>query len=279
MANHALGSNPPNAPIDITTHGSDWLWAAFALMALADLGMIAWSFAKPRGTRAFHHIAIVILTIASLDYFAMASDLGSTPIMTEFRLDGPRAIWYSRYIDYTLTWPLLTTTLLLTTGVPLSELLITNFAAVFMAVSYLVGALVQSQYKWGFFTFATATLFYVWYHVLVPSSSVAGAEIKSGYRMHAGLLSFIWMLYPICWGLSEGGNVISPTSEMIFYGVLDIIMKPLFLYAYVAKVGSIDYGTWGFQSGKASHFGTAAPIVSDKEQRMRQASEEGTIAA
>lgn len=33
----ALGSNPPNAPIDITTHGSDWLWAVFALFALADL--------------------------------------------------------------------------------------------------------------------------------------------------------------------------------------------------------------------------------------------------
>jgi len=309
MANHALSSNPPNAAIDITTHGSDWLWAVFALMTLADLGMIAWSFTRPRGTRAFHHIAIVILTIAALDYFAMASDLGSTPITTEFRRRATRAIWYSRYIDYALTWPLLIIFLLLTTGVPLSELLITSFAALFMAVCLLIGALVQSSFKWGFFTFAVATLFYIWYHLLVRSSSVTGAmtntrgangvngntrgananttgaNVNTRYRMHAGLLSFIWMLYPICWGLSEGGNVISPTSEMVFYGILDIIMKPVLLYAYVSKLNSIDYGNWGFQSGKASHFGhashygNAAPVVSNKEQGVRHVSEEGTVIA
>jgi bacteriorhodopsin len=58
--------------------------------------VITLSFFKPRGNRAFHHIAIAILTIAAIDYFAMASDLGSTPIITEFRGRGEaRAIWVS----------------------------------------------------------------------------------------------------------------------------------------------------------------------------------------
>lgn len=36
------------------------------------------------------------------------------------------------------------------------------------------------------------------------------------------------MLYPIAWGLCEGGNYLHPDSEAIFYGVLDIMAKPVF---------------------------------------------------
>lgn len=39
---------------------------------------------------------------------------------------------------------------------------------------------------------------------------------------------FLWFLYPIAWGLSEGGNVIAPDSEAVFYGILDICAKPIF---------------------------------------------------
>jgi len=39
---------------------------------------------------------------------------------------------------------------------------------------------------------------------------------------------FIWMLYPVAWGLCEGGNVISPDAEAVFYGVLDFCAKPIF---------------------------------------------------
>ena len=35
------------------------------------------------------------------------------------------------------------------------------------------------------------------------------------------------MGYPVCWGISEGGNVIAPDSEFIFYGILDCLLIPL----------------------------------------------------
>jgi bacteriorhodopsin len=41
----------------------------------------------------------------------------------------------------------------------------TLFMAIFLVVCGLVGALVQSTYKWGFFTFGVAALFYIWYVV------------------------------------------------------------------------------------------------------------------
>lgn len=48
---------------------------------------------RPRGTRFFHNIALIILLVSSIAYFSMASDLGATPIQTEFRAQGSRQIW------------------------------------------------------------------------------------------------------------------------------------------------------------------------------------------
>ena len=48
---------------------------------------------RPKGARLFHQLAIVILATASISYFSMASDLGSTPIRVEFRGEGTRQIW------------------------------------------------------------------------------------------------------------------------------------------------------------------------------------------
>lgn len=44
MGSSSLNTNAPNALRHITAGGSDWLWAVFAVMAICDLAMIAWSF-------------------------------------------------------------------------------------------------------------------------------------------------------------------------------------------------------------------------------------------
>ena len=107
MTNDALNANRPTAAIDITTHGSDWLWAVFAVFLLSDLIFVAWStFALPRGQRVFHHLAIIILTVGFIAYYAMASDLGSTPVLVEFSRTNPgeagttRAIWVRCFVSF-----------------------------------------------------------------------------------------------------------------------------------------------------------------------------------
>lgn len=80
----------------------------------------------------------------------------------------------------------------------------------------------------------------------------AGVGVRSGYVRGAGLVAFITMLYPIAWGCSEGGNLISPNGEMIWYGILDLILGPLFLYYFVWGLRSVDYGLFGLHSGKYS---------------------------
>jgi bacteriorhodopsin len=224
-------------------------------MALATLGMVAWSFTRPRGTRFFHNIAIAILATSTIAYFSWASDLGAAAIVAEWSRGHTyaRQIWYVRYIQWFINFPLLLILLLFTTGLALSDILTTSFFAWVAVVCGLVGALVSSVYKWGYFVFGVLALMYIWSVLLGhgPRSTFnAGAGVRSGYIRGSGFVVFMTMLYPIAWGLCDGGNVISPTGEAIFYGILDLLLGPIFLYYFIFGLRNVDHGLFGFRSGK-----------------------------
>lgn len=66
------------------------------------------------------------------------------------------------------------------------------------------------------------------YSVVIEGRAYArihGADIQKIYTLCGVWTIFLWFLYPIAWGLSEGGNVIPSDSEAIFYGVLDLLAK------------------------------------------------------
>jgi len=277
MANDAINVNSPYpAAQHITTHGSDWLWAAFAIMLFSDLIVIGWHFMIPRGQRIFHQIGAIILTTATIAYFCMASDLGFASIETEFSYNGfaagsLRQIWYVRYIDWVVTTPALLLELVLASGLPLSDIITLIFFDLVMIITGLVGALVESSYKWAFFVFGNMALFYIWWALFGPArstSGVIGAAYKKSFTASAGILSFLWLLYPVAWGLSDGGSVISPDSEMIFYGILDVLAKPVFLFIHLFMLSKLDLTALQLSSGKfsASAVG-AAPYDSEKAPR------------
>jgi bacteriorhodopsin len=243
MGNDALRVNPHIAngqasDIHITTRGSNWLWAVTALMTLASLIFLAMSFLrKPRSWRLFHYIMAAVTLVSAISYFTMASNLGWTPIAVQFvRRDAlvrgfARQIFYVRYIQWFVTTPLILLAILLTAALPWPTILFVILLGLIKVVCFLVGALVRTSYKWGYYAFGLAALFAILYHLLWTGRKHAaplGPEVKRTYMMITGLTVFLWLLYPICWGLSEGGNVISPDSENIFYGILDILSKVLF---------------------------------------------------
>ena len=100
-----------------------------------------------------------------------------------------------------------------------------------MIITGLIGALVVSSYKWGYFTFGTVALMWIVY-VLVwearKHANTLGKDVGSAFLYCGSLTAFLWILYPVAWGLCEGGNVISPDGEAYFYGVLDLFAKPVF---------------------------------------------------
>lgn len=89
----------------------------------------------------------------------------------------------------------------------------------------------------------------------------AGAGVRSGYIRGSGFVGFITLLYPVAWAMSEGANVISPTSEMVWYGILDILLGPMFLFYFIFGIRNIDYNAFGLQSWKYSDTYYAVPAA------------------
>lgn len=120
---------------------------------------------------------------------------------------------------------------LLTAGLPWPTILYTILIDEIMIVTGLVGALVASSYKWGYFVFAMFALFFICYNVIfvgIKASRHISKEVGNVYFQCGAWTMFLWFIYPIAWGLCEGGNVISSDGEAVFYGVLDLLAKPVF---------------------------------------------------
>jgi len=229
--------NGRTADIAITSHGSDFYFAICAAMAFAGFCFIGLALRRERRDRLFHYITASVVFVAAIAYFTMGSNLGFTPIPVEFVRSNPkvsgtmRSIYYVRYIDWFITTPLLLLDLLLTAGMPWPTLLWVIIVDEIMIVTGLIGALVESEYKFGYFTFGCVALFYIVYQLVWESRIHArayGRDVERSFIMCGSLTAFLWLLYPIAWGLSEGGNVISPDSEAVFYGILDFLAKPIF---------------------------------------------------
>jgi bacteriorhodopsin len=276
--------NGRTADIGITTHGSDWFWAVFSVMSFSTIAFLGLGLTKPRSHRAFHYITAAITLVAAIAYFSMASNLGFTPIAVEFQRSNPRVsgqyreIFYVRYIDWFITTPLLLLDLLLTAGVPWQTILWVILVDWVMIVTGLVGALVESSYKWGYFVFGCVALFYIVYQLAWESRLNArrlGDDVGRVFLTCGSLTLFLWILYPIAWGICEGGNVIAPDSEAVFYGVLDVLAKPVFgallLFGHrnidPARLGVLirDYEadtvvhTHAEKQSNGEHVGAAAP--------------------
>lgn len=76
-----------------------------------------------------------------------------------------------------------------------------------------------------------------------------GVDVHRTYLICGVWTIFLWFLYPIAWGISEGGNVIAPDSEAIFYGILDLLAKPVFGALLIWGHRNIDPGRLGREFG------------------------------
>lgn len=66
---------------------------------------------------------------------------------------------------------------------------------------------------------------------------VRGAKVAKLFNGISLFVLVIWTMYPIAWAISEGRYLITVDQEITFYGILDVLAKPVFgawlLYAYV----------------------------------------------
>lgn len=252
--NDALDSNDIDvhgqvADIDLADHGSYTYYGFAALFALATLLFLGWSMTRPRSQRIFYYIMAAINAVAFISYFTMGSNLGWAGIDVQFIRDDDevggltRQIFWVRYVEWFITSTLILLALLLSARAPRPHILWLIFLDWVMVICGLVAALTHSGYKWAYFTFAALAMLYILYNLLFDAKKHArflGADIGKAYTTCSSYIALIWLLYPIAFGVCEGGNVISPDSEAIFYSILDFFSKIVFGLLFLSAHKAID---------------------------------------
>jgi len=243
--NDALKTNPPTGDtFALTVGSSDWLWAVTAFYCFSFLIVVGLTYFARNGERIFHYLFTISLFVGAISYFAMASDLGSTPIVTSTNESGTREIFYVRYINWFVGWTPLITALGLISGVSWATIIYNIALSWVWVVSYLSAALVATHYKWGFFAFGTVSYFLLsvsLLHTGITSSKRLPAPISTHYLLITGWLVFIWMIYPIAFGVDDGGNKIGVAEGFIFVGILDCLTVPVLCVAVLVGAMKWDY--------------------------------------
>lgn len=247
--NDVLEHNPPPGDIHITARGSDWLWTVTAIDFLSLLIFLCLLYKTPRTDRIFHYLTVLIIIVTGISYYTMASDIGSMAIPVEWVRSGhtvagkARQVFWIRYLDWFFTSPMIIMNLLLTAGVYWHTILYTMLLEIVYVILLLVGAIVPDTYRWGYFTLAMVALFLVLENLVWAGfrhARAMGGNISKLYMVLTGSIVILWILYPISWGCSEGGNVIAPDSEQIFYGILDVLSKPILGFVLILGHMKID---------------------------------------
>jgi bacteriorhodopsin len=196
------------------------------LFPLLQFGCLVPSFTSHESKRGFNYILAMSLLTGAASYYAQASDLGWRAV--EQANHHSRQIFYARYINWTISFPTLALSLGLISGISWSTIAVNIFLAWFWVLNYLVAAYTTTSYKWGFFAFGT--LAYIFLAMSTINESRESAEVLGigrDYIILSGWVNLLWQLYPIAFGLSDGGQVISVTGGFIFFGILDVLLLPM----------------------------------------------------
>ncbi|KAI2641934.1 heat shock protein 30 [Xylaria nigripes] len=243
-SNDALRVNPPAGNDALSVHGSDWLWAVTAFYIVSFITVFSLSFVARSGERIFHYLFTIALLVGSITYFAQASDLGFVlvnQIDSSPKLGFARQIFWPKYINWVVSFPVTTIALSLLSGVSWAVIVYNIFLSWIWVISYLVSAFTTSNYKWGFFAFGTLAMLLLDYNTVLARSSAKRVGVLTHHTILSTWTNFLFFLYPIAFGVSDGGNTIGVTPGFIFFGVLDLLQLPVFAAAFIYLSRKWDY--------------------------------------
>ncbi|KAI6801933.1 hypothetical protein KC358_g15379, partial [Hortaea werneckii] len=146
--------------------GNRTLWVVFVVMTVASVVFSGMSWNVPMSKRLYHVITTLITITAALSYFAMASGHGASyhhVVERESHQHVPdtthdiyREVYYARYIDWSITTPLLLLDLCLLAGMNGGSILIAIVADLIMILTGLFAAYGSegTPQKWGWYAIA-----------------------------------------------------------------------------------------------------------------------------
>ncbi|MCJ1230083.1 hypothetical protein MMC12_006754 [Toensbergia leucococca] len=222
--------------------GKRVLWVVFVIMLISSLAFYAMAFRVPVQKRLFHILTSFITTFAAISYFAMAcgDGVGVNEItLKEQHNHVPdttqtvyREVYWARYVDWSLTTPLLLMDLCFLAGLSGADILVAVVADLIMILTGLFAAFVEAEgAKWGYYTFACIAYLVVVYQLAIHGRAVAmnnNAKTGTFFAAIGGFTLILWTVYPIIWGVADGSRLIGVDGEIIAYAVLDVLAKPVF---------------------------------------------------
>jgi bacteriorhodopsin len=241
--------------------GGQVLWVVFVIQLLATLAFIVLAWRVPVQKRLFHVITTFITTFAAISYFAMANGDGVSYahiIVKETHKHVPdtvehifRQVYWARYIDWSVTTPLLLLDLAFLAGLDGASIVVAVVADVLMVLLGLFAAFSNAEgTKWGYYAFSCIAYLVIVYQLAVGGRAAVKSKDSSTSTLFASIGAFtliLWTLYPIVWGIGDGARKWSVDTEIVAYAVLDVLAKPVFgfwlLFAHSRNTSSVG-GWW-----------------------------------
>jgi bacteriorhodopsin len=258
--NDALDTHPPAGDQYLTTNGSNWLFAVTAIFGVLLLALYALNFRPRAGERFFHYVFIAASFAGLFAYYAMASDLAwdLVPQANQIARSGVlRQIFWAKYPFWIVSFGAAVLALGVLSGASWATILFHLFLAWTWVLSYLFAAYTPSNYKWGFFAFGVlAHLFLAFGTLFGGRTAATRVGVSRDYLTLAGWANLLWLLYPIAWGLSDGGNYLGVTPSFIFFGILDVLFVVGLAIGVVILSRRWDYGRLNIaftQYGRVPH--------------------------
>jgi len=250
--------------------GKTTLWVVFVIMLLSSIAFIVMAMRVPVQKRLFHVLTTFITVFATLSYFAMATGDGNswthivvkthnkhTPNIHE---DVFRQIFWARYVDWSVTTPLLLLDLAFLAGLNGADIIVAIVADIIMVLTGLFAAFGHGGVqKWGYYAMGCVAYLVVVYLLAVGGRRTVKTKSANTAKFFAAIGGFtlvLWTLYPIVWGLGDGSRILSVDSEIIAYAVLDVLAKPVFgFWLLITHARNSATSTEGFWSHGLNHEG------------------------
>ena len=210
-----------------------WLWLGTAAMAFGSVVLLAMGWNSRTRDEENHFLLHVLVCLTAMtSYLVMALGQGS------IRLADGRDFYFARYLDWSITTPMLLTGLALTAmHTPFRRwamLLGLLFTDIYMIVTGIFAGLspAGSDQKWIWYVVSCGAFLFIYVALWGPirgESNKTSEEAARLFKTNATILSLVWLCYPIVFLFgSEGTQAIDPVTTAAAYTILDIVAKVIY---------------------------------------------------
>jgi bacteriorhodopsin len=166
----------------------------------------------PQNKRLYHVITTIITLTAALSYFAMASGAGvalKKVVEREQHDHVPdtftttyRQVYWARYVDWTITTPLLLLDLGLLAGMSGGHMIMMIVADIIMVLTGLFAAFgtEETAQKWGWYAISCIAFLFVFWHLGLNGGANArakGDKLRGFFISIAAYTAVLWTAYPM----------------------------------------------------------------------------------